>query len=211
MKLCFHIRLIPLLFSYLIGISGFSQNNKNTILLDSLNLQREKDRGAFNLYITKTKLELIGGAYRNRSYPDQNFEPFTLTYHIYLPFQLELNRVNFKAGDKLMKINMPLIVHHSKYGNYALGLGIRFSFLIIKRLYLSYQPGLVWCEVVKPKTNDGFSYMGFNLHHEFNLSYNITKRIDISANLIHISNGAIFTSVKNNQDVIGIGLGYNFN
>jgi Lipid A 3-O-deacylase (PagL) len=210
MNLLINVRIFILLTVVLAtSCYGYGQENSKQTLLDSLNKAREKDLGAFNLYVTKTKLELIGGAFSNRS--NQGFQPFTFTYHVYLPFQLELNRVNEKAGDKLIKINMPLIVHHSKYGNYALGLGNRFSFLVYKRLYLSYQIGLVWCEVVKKDTDDGFTKMGLNFHHEFNLSYGITKRIALSANLIHISNGGLFKNVKNNQDVLGIGVSYNFN
>lgn len=210
MNLLVNVRIFILLTVVLaINGNGYGQENSKQTLLDSLNKAREKDLGAFNLYVTKTKLELIAGAYSNRS--NQGFQPFTLTYHVYLPFQLELNRVNEKAGDKLIKINMPLIVHHSKYGNYALGLGNRFSFLIYKRLYLSYQIGLVWCEVVRKDAGDGFEKMGLNFHHEFNLSYGITKRLALSANLMHISNGGLFKNVKNNQDVLGIGVSYNFN
>jgi hypothetical protein len=185
------------------------QESSKQTLLDSLNKAREKDLGAFNLYVTKTKLEFIAGAYSNRS--NQGFRPFTCTYQVYLPFQLELNRVNEKAGDKLLKINVPLIVHHSKHGNYAMGLGTRFSFLVYKRLYLSYQIGLVWCEVVKKDTDDGFEKMGFNFHHQFTISYGITKRLALSANLMHVSNGGLFKNVKNMQDVLGIGVSYNFN
>lgn len=190
------------------GNFSYCQNDK-TKLLDSINETREKDLGAFNLYAVKTKIEFIGGVYRSTESKD--FRPFTCTYHVYLPFQFEFNRVNLIAGDKLIKINIPLIVQHSRYGNYAMGLGSRFSFLVYKRLYFSYQVGLVWCEVVKSNTDDGFRKMGFNLHHEFNLSYGITKRIALSANLIHISNGGLFKDVKNNQDVLGIGVSYNFN
>ncbi len=212
MNFCLNIRTL-ILFSVLLitGSWCYSQDSRKQELLDSLNTAREKDLGAFNLYVTKTKLEFIGGFYRNRSSATQGFQPFTCTYHVYLPFQLELNRVHLKAGDKLIKINMPLIVHHSKYGNYAIGLGNRFSFLIVKRLYLSYQIGLVWCEVVKKDTDDGFKNMGFNFHHEFNISYGITKRFALSANLIHISNGGLFKDIKNNQDVLGVGVSYNFN
>lgn len=199
------------LLSFFVVDSSFclSQINRKQELLDSLNKTREQDLGAFNLYATKTKLEFIGGMYRTSA--SNGFQPFTMTYHVYLPFQLELNRVNVKGGDKLMKYNMPLIIHHSKYGNYALGLGNRFSFLLAKRTYISYQVGLVWCEVVRKNTDDGFQNMGFNFHHEFNLSYGITKRIALSANLIHISYGGLFKNVKNNQDVLGIGVSYNFN
>jgi len=193
----------------LLGATNYAQVNQKQVLLDSLNKSREKDLGAFNLYATKTKLEFIAGAYRSTT--DKGFQPFTCTYHVYLPFQLEFNRVNLKAGDKLIKLNTPLIVQHSRYGNYAIGLGERFSFLIVKRLYFSYQVGLVWCEVVKKDTDDGFRQMGFNFHHEFNLTYGITKRIALSANLIHISYGGVFKNVKNNQDVLGIGVSYNFN
>lgn len=211
MNYCLYIRALLLSVFFTTGSWCYGQENSKQALLDSLNKAREKDLGAFNLYATKTKLEFIAGAYRNRSSASQGFQPFTCTYHIYLPFQLEFNRVNEKAGDKLMKFNMPLIVHHSKYGNYAMGLGGRFSFLICKRLYFSYQIGLVWCEVVKKDTDDGFQTMGFNFHHEFNVSYGISKRVALSANLIHISNGGLFKDVKNNQDVLGIGVSYNFN
>ncbi len=205
-----HKRTLLLLTVLLVAASScYGQVNSKEELLDSLNKSREKDLGAFNLYATKTKIEFIGGAYRTSS--TEGFQPFTCTYHVYLPFQLELNRVNLKAEDKIMKINMPLIVHHSKYGNYAIGLGTRISFLIYKRLYFSYQIGLVWCEVVRKDTDDGFKQMGFNFHHEFNVSYGITKRIALSANLIHISYGGVFKDVKNNQDVLGIGVSYNFN
>jgi hypothetical protein len=205
-----NIRLLLLLsLVFLTGSSCFAQDQSKQAMLDSLNKAREKDLGAFNLYATKTKIEFIGGFFRTSA--TQGFQPFTCTYHVYLPVQLEFNRVNAIAGDKLMKFNMPLIVHHSKYGNYAIGLGIRTSFLIYKRLYFSYQIGLVWCEVVKKNTDDGFKQMGFNFHHEFNITYGITKRIALSANLIHISNGGLFKDVKNNQDVLGIGVSYNFN
>lgn len=205
------LNIITLLLSvpFTIGSLCYAQNTDKQQFLDSLNKSREKDLGAFNLYATKTKLEFIGGAYRTSA--TNGFQPFTCTYHVYLPFQFEFNRVNLMAGDKLIKLNTPLIVHHSKYGNYAIGLGERFSFLVAKRLYFSYQLGLVWCEVVRKNTDDGFKNMGFNLHHEFNISYGITKRIAISANLIHISYGGIFKNVKNNQDVLGIGVSYSFN
>ncbi len=209
MNCLLHIRALFLLSVILVTGNCYGQEKNKQELLDSLNKSREKDLGAFNLYATKTKLEFIGGAYRSTT--NQGFQPFTCTYHVYLPFQLEFNRVNLKAGDKLIKLNTPLIVQHSKYGNYAIGLGERFSFLIVKRLYFSYQVGLVWCEVIKKDTDDGFRQMGFNFHHEFNISYGITKRIELSANLIHISYGGVFKNVKNNQDVLGIGVSYNFN
>ncbi len=206
-----NIRLLLLLFgAFITSTWCFAQESSKQALLDSLNTAREKDLGAFNVYAIKTKIEFIGGAYRNRTSTSQGFQPFTCTYHIYLPVQFDFNSVNAKAGDKLMKINVPLIVHHSKYGNYAIGMGGRFSFLIYKRLYFSYQVGLVWCEVVRKDTDDGFKNMGFNFHHEFNISYGITKRIALSANLIHISSGGLFKDVKNNQDVLGIGVSYNF-
>jgi hypothetical protein len=77
-------------------------------------------------------------------------------------------------------------------------------------MYLSYQPGLVWCEVVKHNTNDGINEMGFCLHHEFSLSYRIVEQVELSANVIHLSNGHLFKNVKNNQDVLGIGIAYQF-
>jgi hypothetical protein len=200
---------MKLIFAFLIlVIPCFGQDDSRQMLLDSLNKAREADRGAFNLYIKKFKAEMIGGVFRNRETSQQGFEPFNFTYNIYLPFQFDLNYVHLKAKDKLLKINAAFIVHHSKYGNYALGLGTRASFLVCKRTYLSYQIGVVWCEKVKSNTNDGINYMGFCLHHEFSLTYVLSKHFEISANVVHISNGNIFKDVKNNQDVLGLGIAY---
>jgi len=188
----------------------FGQNSSRQEILDSINHSREKELGVFNLYIKKTEIEFIVGAFRNREIASQGFEFGNFTYHIYLPFQYDLNYVNLNARDKLLKLNTTFIVHHSKYGNYAIGLGERFSFLIIKNFYLSYQIGIVWCEPVKRNTNDGINDMGFCLHHEYGLAYNIGHKFKISTNVIHISNGNLFKAVKNNQDVIAVGLGYCF-
>jgi len=185
-----------------------AQNNAPNKPLDSLNLLREKDRGVFKLYIKKPEFECITGFYRNRETATQGFEPINFTYHVYLPFQFDLSYLNRPAGDKLLILNTTLIVHHSKFGNYALGLGQRFSFLTFKHAYLSYQGGLVWCEPVKRNTNDGINTMGFCLHHEFSFSYWLSRHWKISANVVHLSSGNLFKSVKNNQDVIGIGVSY---
>lgn len=190
--------------------SCLAQSNAKQELLDSLNASRASDKGAFNLYIKKPEFEIVAGAYRNRETALQTFRPVTFTYQIYLPFQYDLNYVNLKAKDKLLKINTTFIFHHSKYGNYAAGLGTRFSFLILKKTYLSYQLGLVWCEVVKRNTDDGFNTMGFCMQHQFSLSYHASKHVKISANALHISSGKLFKGVDNNQDVIGVGLAYLF-
>lgn len=178
-------------------------------MLDSLNTAREKDRGAFNLYIKKLRADVIAGVFRNRE-SGQGFRPANLTYNIYLPFQFDLNYVNLSAKEKILKINTVLIAHHSHYGNYAFGLGNRFSFLLLRKTYLGYQIGLVWCEPVKKNTDDGINDMGFSLHHQISLGYGITNRIELSANIVHISDGNIFGSVDNTQDVIGVGIGYQF-
>jgi hypothetical protein len=94
----------PLIFFLIFTTSCFGQNSPKEMLLDSLNKSREIDRGAFNLYIKKPEFEIIAGNYRNRETSQQGFEPFTLTYHIYLPFQFDLNYVNQTAKDKLLKI-----------------------------------------------------------------------------------------------------------
>lgn len=197
-------------FFLIFTLPCFAQESPRKILLDSLNIVRESDKGVFNLYIKKPEIEFIAGVFRNRESIQQGFEPFTFTYHVYLPFQFDLNYVNLKAKDKLLKINAAFIVQHSKYGNYAIGLGSRFSFLVVKKTYVSYQIGLVWCEVVKRNTNDGINDMGFSLHHEFSICYNLSKHIKLSANAIHLSNGHIFKNVKNNQDVLGMGVAYLF-
>lgn len=199
--------LIPLL---IYTSSCFGQINANQSLLDSLNKIREKDRGAFNLYIKKPEVEIIVGAFRNRVSPRQNFEPFNFTYHIYLPFQFDLNYVNQKAKDKLLKINTTIILQHSNYGNYVFGLANRFSFLILKKTYISYQFGLVWCEPVKRNVNDGINDMGFCLHHLLSLNYTLYKHIKLSINATHLSSGNLFKNIKNNQDALGIGISYFF-
>lgn len=199
-----------LIFFITFTIPCLAQNSPRQMMLDSLNAVRETERGVFNLYIKKPEVEIIAGVFRNREANHQGFEPFNLTYHVYLPFQFDLNYVNLKAKDKLLKINLVFIVHHSKYGNYAIGAGSRLSFLIFRKTYLSYQAGVVWCEPVKRNTNDGINDMGFCLHHEFSLSHNVSKHIKLSLNVVHISNGNLFKAVKNNQDVLGIGVAYLF-
>ncbi len=194
----------------IISLSSFAQKSNQQFLLDSLNKSREADRAAFNLYAKKLKVEVIAGGYRNRAIANQGFEPINFTYNFFLPFQFDLNYVHLAAREKIMKINMTLIVHHSKYGNYAMGLGNRLSFLVHKKSYLNYQFGLVWCEPIKKGTNDGINYMGFCLHHQFSFSYTLSKNLELSANVVHLSSGNLFKNVKNNQDVIGIGLAYSF-
>lgn len=188
----------------------YAQNSPRQVLLDSLNKANESNRGVFKLYIKKAELEIIPGFYRNRESSQQGFEPLNFTYHFYLPFQFDLNYANLSAKDKLLKINSVFILHHSKYLNYAAGLGCRLSLLLFKKTYFCYQPGLVWCEVVNRKANDGINYMGFCLHHELSFNYHISKHIKLSANAIHISNGNIFKEVENNQDVLGLGFAYLF-
>lgn len=195
---------------FMCSMPCFAQESLRQTVLDSLNKARENDRGVFNLYVKKAELEIIGGVFRNRQTSTQGFEPINFTYHIYLPFQFDLNYVNLKAKGKLLAINSTLIVHHSKYGNYAIGLGARFSFLIFKKTYLSYQGGLAWCEPVKRKTNDGINNMGFSLHHEFSFSYYVSNHIKLSANLVHLSSAGLFKGVNNNQDVLGLGIAYLF-
>ena len=202
---------MKLIFTFLIiSFSSLAQTNAKQILLDSLNKAQQKDEGVFNLYIKKLKVEVIAGAFRNRQTATQGFEPINFTYNIYLPFQFDLNYVNLSAKDKLLKINAAFIFHHSKYWNYALGIGSRFSFLVCKKTYVSYQIGMVWCEPIKSKTNDGINYLGFCLHHEFSVNYVLSKHFELSLNAVHLSNGNIWKSVKNNQDVLGIGAAYLF-
>jgi hypothetical protein len=187
-----------------------AQKSTRHLVLDSINHDRESDKGAFNLYIKKPEFEIIVGAFRNRDRSNQGFQPINFTYNVFLPFQYDLNYVHLKAKDKLLKINSTFIIHHSKYGNYALGIGGRFSFLIIKKMYISYQIGVVWCEPVKRNSNDGINNMGFNLHHQFGLNYNITKHFKTSLNVVHLSSGNLFKNVNNNQDVVGVGISYSF-
>lgn len=171
----------------------------------------EKDKGKFSLRVKKFRGEITGGVYRNREGNLSNFNPFSVTYQLLLPFQYDFGYKYFPEKEKIIKINTAFILQHSNHGNYAMGIGLRPSFLLTKHLYLNYQAGVVWCEVVKRNTNDGFNTMGFCFHHQFSLSYSITNKISLSINALHISNGNLFKNVKNVQDVIGIGVGYYVN
>jgi hypothetical protein len=174
-------------------------------LLDSLNAVAEPHRGTFQLYIIRPAAEIVVSGYRNRDNAVQGFRPFAFSYFFYLPFQYDLSYVHIKAKEKLIKLNTVFIVHHSTYFNYALGLGERLSFLIIKHTYFSYQGGLAWCEVVNKKANDGIHSMGFSFHHTFSLNYTCTQRFQMSLNVSHISGGNLFPKMNNNQDAVGVG------
>jgi hypothetical protein len=181
--------------------------NAQVNTLDSINYLNRNNQGAFNLYIKSFRGETVGGFYRNRS-PNNKFNPFNLTYNIYLPFEWALNYINNIAHDKLLKSNLLIFLHHSNNGNYAFGVGLRNSFLIIPKLYFNYQLGLAWCEVVKRNTADGFVGMGPAFHHQISISYFINKQVELSFNIIHLSNGNILNSPSNLQDVIGIGVAF---
>lgn len=199
-------KIVFLLLS--ISFYTFSQKSPKQLMLDSINNAREKDRGVFKLYIKKFKGEIIPGFYNTRETTTPDFKPFSTTYNIYLPFQLDLSYLNMQAKDKLLKLNSVIAIQHSNYGNYAIGLSERFSFLLLKKTYLSYQIGVVWVESTSKKAPDGLTNMGFCFHHNFALSYRISKHFEFSLNAIHISNGAIFKNAKNLQDVLGVGLAY---
>ncbi len=175
--------------------------------LDSINSLNRSKEGVFNLYIKPFRGESVAGLYRNRAL-GTNFAPFNITYNIYLPFEWSLNYVNNIAHDKLLKTNVVLFLHHTNNGNYAIGAGLRNSFLIIPKLYFNYQLGLAWCEVVKRNTSDGFVGMGPAFHHQISLSLFLNKQIELSLNVIHLSNGNIFNSPDNLQDVIGLGIAF---
>lgn len=180
-----------------------AQNNT----LDSINQLSRHKEGAFNLYVKPFRGEAVVGVYRNRV-PGNNFTPFNLNYNIYLPFEWSLNYLNSLAHDKLLKTNVVLLLHHTNNGNYAIGAGLRNSFLIIPKLYFNYQLGLAWCEMVKANTGDGFVGMGPAFHHQISLSLFINKQVELSLNVIHLSNGNIFNSPANLQDVIGFGIAF---
>ena len=188
--------------------SSLAQERKR--VLDSLDNASENRRGVFKLYIIRPTAEIYLSGYRNRESALQGFRPLTLSYILYLPFQYDLSYVHLKAKEKLIKLNTVFILHHSSYFNYAMGIGERFSFLLFKHTYLSYQGGVSWCEVVNRKASDGINTMGFSFHHVFSLKYTITDCFGLSFNLSHLSGGNIFKDVNNNQDAIGFGASYQF-
>lgn len=194
-------RLILFLFFCSKGL--FSQKE----ILDSLNSATRHREGVFNLYIQPFRGEANVGFYRNRI-SGNHFEPINLNYNIYLPFEWSLNYLNNFAHDKLLKTNLVLFLHHTNNGNYAIGAGLRNSFLILPKFYFNYQLGLAWCEVVKRNTSDGFVGMGPAFHHQISLSLFINKQVELSLNVIHLSNGNIFNSPANLQDVIGLGIAF---
>ncbi|TAF73057.1 MAG: hypothetical protein EAZ53_13920 [Bacteroidetes bacterium] len=181
---------------------------KNSYILDSLNESRKNERGLFKLYIKKFKAEVITGVYRTRKDNDMSFKALNFTYLLYLPFQFDLNYANNRAREKLLKINPLVVIHHSTKGNYAAGLATKISFLVFRKAYLSYQLGLIWCEVTNPIAGDGLTNKGFNLHHNLAFSYSISKSIEISLNVLHVSNGSLFKTPGNLQDVFGIGIAF---
>lgn len=193
-------------YFFLFSIATFAQTRNE--VLDSLNNVRKPEKGVFNLYIKKFKAEIIPGFYRTRQDGDNSFNPLNFTYNVYLPFQFDLNYANIKAKEKIFKINPVLVIHHSTKGNYAAGLATRLSFLICPKIYLSYQFGLIWCEVTNKNAKDGLTNKGFNLHHNLALSYSISKSIEVTLNVLHVSNGSLFKTPGNLQDVFGIGIAY---
>lgn len=197
-------KIILILILFVHSISTNAQIKTN--VLDSLNEARKSEKGLFKLYIKKFKAEAIVGVYRNRK--DMAFKALNLTYLLYLPFQFDLNYANNQAKEKLLKINPLVVIHHSTEGNYAAGLAAKISFLVFPKAYLSYQLGLIWCEVTNPKANDGLTNKGFNLHHNLAFSYSISKSIEVSLNVLHVSNGSLFKTQGNLQDVVGIGIAF---
>lgn len=169
------------------------------------------NKGKFDLFITGAQLELLLGLYRNRSQGSARFTPINFTYQIYFPFQYELNYKSRKeTEDKLFKINFLTFIHHSNKGNYGIGFAPKFSFLLFRRAYLSYQIGIGWFEVTAPAAKDGLNKKGFNFHHILAFTYHLTPRWQLSLNGMHVSNGGILGRNGNLQDVIALGVGYQF-
>jgi len=179
-----------------------------TQLLDSLLKADEPLRGKFALYIRPAAFEIMTGLYRSRTQITTPFSPFAASYQVYLPFQFELGYLHFSEKEKLIKLNTLVVFHHTNHLNYAMGLGERLSFLLTHKTYLSYQGGIVWCEVMNRKVNDGITMMGFSLHHVMTLSYQLTQPFNLSLNFCHLSSGRLFQSIDNNQDYIAVGIKY---
>lgn len=189
----------------LIPFIGFSQEENKE--------ECECKDGRFYMKIQKGKLELIPGVYRSRV--GSLGSPFQLknqniTMNIFFPFSNILEkRVDKK---KLMEMNIVSFIHFSNEGNYGVGFGSKTRWLITKNVFASYQGGIGWFDTNDKNARDGLVYRGFNFHHIFSLIYPVSPKIDLSMNFLHVSNGGILgeNEESNVQDVMGIGLAYQF-
>ncbi len=166
-------------------------------------------RGQMVFNITRGKVELENGLYRSRLQGIQPFKYGGFVYQAYFPFQWSLIRREEPAADPIMKINMLVFLHHSTAGNYGLGLSTRISWLLVKKLYLSYQIGLGWFEANSEK-NDGLNNRGLNFQHQLSLSRQMGYHWGLSLNVLHVSNGNMFGKPTNIQDMVALGAYWQF-
>lgn len=161
--------------------------------------------------ILPTKVELVSLLSRSRLNTFSNFEYPTLIFQYALPFHISVGKVldtniNNEFISRLITIRPVLFYYKSLLNSdFGVGLGIRFNNKITSKLYWSYQIGAGWFE--------GNEKLGIkksiNFLHFLSVSYLLSNRITGSLNVSHISNGGLF-GLGSNQDLVGIGLAYNF-
>jgi len=193
--------------------------------------QSQNNAGKFDLEITKFKIGVNAGPYRGRTTQtngpfDQGISGFG---QIYFPFQWAVdykskfdndttildNAANKPArkfplneyNKRIFLIRPSTLLHYVDNGSMAFGIGLQFSFLIVKQFYLEYQLSGVYVEANKAGEPD--LHDGFNLHHFASISKPISRHFSLSIGFIHMSGAGVGTGKGANQDVISFGLKYN--
>lgn len=202
-----------LILSYLI----FSITYLNLFATDSLSNQNLKN-ASFYLKANRSSIGFLVGLYRSRiANRASSFKLPNIGFNINvdLPFSYVLKYYD-RLQDEILKLNMSVFMHISRYGNHGVGLALRARALIYKNFFMAYQLGLGRFEPVRDKVNDGLSNRGMQFNHILMLSKQIDQHFEPYLALIHTSNGSSvgrngsFWGSSDNQDMIAIGLAYHF-
>jgi hypothetical protein len=180
-------------------------------------LSGQNTAGKLGLEITKAKIGINGGPYRGRTPETDGLfnQGFAVIGQAYFPIQwcadyqrnfLDSNTITNEYNNRVFLIRPSALFHYVDNGSYAMGIGIQFSFLITKEIYLEYQLAGVYLEATKAGEPDLNS--GFNLHHSISLSKPIRRHFSLSTTFIHMS-GAGLSKKASNQDVITLGVKWN--
>ena len=187
-------------------------------MLSSSKLEAQNTAGKLGLEITKAKLGIHAGPYRGRT--PETSGPFNqgtaFIGQAYFPVQLaadyrnnflDSNTITNEYNNRVFLIRPSALFHFVDNGSIAMGIGMQFSFLITKEIYLEYQMAGVYLEATKEGAPDLFS--GFNLHHTISLSRPISRHFSLAAGLVHMSGAGIDKGVVSNQDVLTLGIKWN--
>ncbi|PCJ26984.1 MAG: hypothetical protein COA97_04615 [Flavobacteriales bacterium] len=188
------------------------------LFINKADILAQNNAGKFGLEITKFKIGINAGPYRGRT--PQTDGPFNQGFsgfgQIYFPFQFSVDyRSNFsdsatitnEYNNRVFLLRPSALFHYVDNGSMAFGIGLQFSFLITKQVYLEYQLSGVYIEANKaglPDLNDGF-----NLHHFVSISKPISRHFSLSLGFIHMSGAGLGNGKTSNQDVLTLGVKWN--